>query len=166
MASIAALSVKSNLPSVAVRLFTHGAWSYVTSSRKSPILSDVMMPAGQPRTGDAAYADLLETTVGRDHVFRGRSFLASSSCHSLLTYAVQSRTYVGYRPSNRFHAADDLLNAFTTDGVPTMIPESLGYHHQYVCSTFSLRLQSNATFHTTIARASIGNLMNRVSRPS
>ena len=25
-------------------------------------------------------------------------------------------------------------NARLTDGVPTMVPESLGYHHQYVCS--------------------------------
>ena len=39
LASIAALSVKSNLPPAVVRLFTYGAWrfGYVTSSRKSPI---------------------------------------------------------------------------------------------------------------------------------
>jgi len=38
-----------------------------------------MRPAGQPRTGDAAYADLLETTFGREHIFRGRSFLLRGS---------------------------------------------------------------------------------------
>jgi len=68
LASIAAVSVKSNFPSVAIRLFTFG----------------------QPRTGDAAYADLLEAAVGRDHIFRA---------------------------------------VHTWDGVPTMIPECLGYHH-------------------------------------
>ncbi|KAH9961559.1 alpha/beta-hydrolase [Russula dissimulans] len=68
LASLAALSVKSNLPSARVRLFTYG----------------------QPRTGDAAYANLLETTIGND-IFRGRSL--------------------------QMH------------GVPTMIPEFLGYRH-------------------------------------
>jgi len=68
LASIAALSVKSNLPSAAVLLFTYG----------------------QPRTGDAAYADLVEDIVGRDKIFRA---------------------------------------VHTWDGVPTMVPETLGYHH-------------------------------------
>jgi len=67
LASLAALSVKSNLPSARVRLFTYG----------------------QPRTGDAAYANLLETTIGND-IFRA---------------------------------------VHTWDGVPTMIPEFLGYRH-------------------------------------
>jgi hypothetical protein len=48
LASLAALSVKSNIPWVAVRLFTFG----------------------QPRTGDAAFADLLESIVGRDNIYR------------------------------------------------------------------------------------------------
>jgi len=68
LASLAALSVKSNFPWMAVRLFTFG----------------------QPRTGDAAFADLLESIVGRDHIFRA---------------------------------------IHTWDGVPTMIPEKLGYRH-------------------------------------
>lgn len=68
LASIAALSVKSNFPSAAVRLFTYG----------------------QPRTGDAAYADLVEDIVGRNNIFRA---------------------------------------VHTWDGVPTMVPETLGYHH-------------------------------------
>ncbi|KAH9988438.1 Alpha/Beta hydrolase protein [Russula compacta] len=68
LASIAALSIKSNIPTAEVRLFTFG----------------------QPRTGDAAYADLLEITIGRDNIFRA---------------------------------------VHTWDGVPTMIPEALGYHH-------------------------------------
>jgi len=68
LASIASLSIMSNIPSATVRLFTYG----------------------QPRTGDAAYADLVEATVGGDNIFRA---------------------------------------VHTWDGVPTMIPESLGYHH-------------------------------------
>jgi len=68
LASIAALSVKSNIPSAAIRLFTYG----------------------QPRTGDAAYADLVEDVVGRNFIYRA---------------------------------------VHTWDGVPTMIPENLGYHH-------------------------------------
>ncbi|KAH9167547.1 alpha/beta-hydrolase [Lactarius sanguifluus] len=68
LASLAALSVKSNFPWVAVRLFTFG----------------------QPRTGDAEFADLLEAIVGRDNIFRA---------------------------------------VHTWDGVPTVIPEYLGYRH-------------------------------------
>ncbi|KAF8265526.1 Alpha/Beta hydrolase protein [Lactarius quietus] len=68
MAALAALSVRSNIPSAAVRLFTFG----------------------QPRTGDAAFADLLESMIGLDNIFR----------------------------------------AVHTKGiVPTVIPESFGYHH-------------------------------------
>jgi hypothetical protein len=29
--------------------------------------------AGQPRTGDAAFADLLESIVGRDNIYRGKA---------------------------------------------------------------------------------------------
>ncbi|KAN0116380.1 alpha/beta-hydrolase [Russula decolorans] len=72
LASIAALSVKSNFPSAAVRLFTYG----------------------QPRTGDAAYADLVEDIVGRNNIFRGK-----------------------------------FLFLRVPNGVPTMVPETLGYHH-------------------------------------
>lgn len=68
LASLAALSVKSNFPRVAARLFTFG----------------------QPRTGDAAFADLLESIVGRDNIYRA---------------------------------------VHTWDGVPTVIPEYLGYRH-------------------------------------
>lgn len=68
LASLAALSVKSNFPWVAVRLFTFG----------------------QPRTGDAAFADLLESIVGRHNIYRA---------------------------------------VHTWDGVPTVIPECLGYRH-------------------------------------
>jgi len=83
LASIAALSVKSNFPSAPVRLFTYG----------------------QPRTGDAAYADLLETTVGRDDIFRA---------------------------------------VHTWDGVPTMVPESLGYHH-HACEYWQFEEPPNSS---------------------
>lgn len=68
LASIAALSIKSNFPSAAVQLFTYG----------------------QPRTGNAAYADLVEDIVGHNNIFRA---------------------------------------VHTWDGVPTMVPETLGYRH-------------------------------------
>ncbi|KAI0279341.1 Alpha/Beta hydrolase protein [Russula aff. rugulosa BPL654] len=74
LASIAAVSVKSNIPSAAVRLFTYG----------------------QPRTGNAAYADLVEYIVGSNNIFRGK-FPSSARAQF--------------------------------DGVPTMVPENLGYHH-------------------------------------
>jgi len=45
---------------------------------------------GQPRTGDEAFADLVEDAIGREHVFRA---------------------------------------VHTWDGVPTVIPRSLGYQH-------------------------------------
>ncbi|KAH8996499.1 alpha/beta-hydrolase [Lactarius hatsudake] len=83
LASLAALSVKSNFPWVAVRLFTFG----------------------QPRTGDAAFADLLEAIVGRDNIFRGKGpfrYPAGPETQSL---------------------------AHLLDGVPTVIPEYLGYRH-------------------------------------
>jgi len=128
--------------------------------------SDRMMPAGQPRTGDAAYADLLETTFGREHIFRGRSFLLRGSI--LATDTRHSKPFIhGVPPCHpfiSFHAADDLLNTRMTDGVPTMIPESL----QYVCFHVSARNFSSGStqkqlFTTAAARASIGNSMNRVS---
>ena len=54
------------------------------------------MPAGQPRTGDAAYADLLETTVGREHIFRGRSFLLR---RAILAYMRRSKPFIHGVPS-------------------------------------------------------------------
>jgi hypothetical protein len=33
------------------------------------------MWAGQPRTGNAAYADLVEDIVGRNNIFRGKFLL-------------------------------------------------------------------------------------------
>ncbi|KAI0313943.1 Alpha/Beta hydrolase protein [Amylostereum chailletii] len=68
LASIASLSLKAHFPNTTVELFTYG----------------------QPRTGNARFADLLEDMVGSEHLYRG---------------------------------------VHTFDGVPTIIPESLGYRH-------------------------------------
>jgi len=68
LSSLAGLSMKSNFPSNNVQLYTFG----------------------QPRTGDAAYAALVDKTLGTGNVFRG---------------------------------------VHTTDGVPTIIPQTLGYRH-------------------------------------
>jgi len=54
-------------------------------------------PAGQPRTGDAGFADFLESIVGRDSIFRGKGYPAFL-CHVYLTYILnlKSRPYLGY----------------------------------------------------------------------
>ncbi|KAG1854376.1 Alpha/Beta hydrolase protein [Suillus tomentosus] len=49
IASIAALSIRNSFPDAALRLFTFG----------------------QPRTGDQSFAELVETLIGVDNVFRG-----------------------------------------------------------------------------------------------
>jgi len=49
IASIAALSIRNSFPDAALRLFTFG----------------------QPRTGDHSFAELVETLIGVDNVFRG-----------------------------------------------------------------------------------------------
>ena len=71
LASLAAISVKSNIPWAAVRLFTFGAcFFFYCSGRRLTVLEK---RAGQPRTGDAAFADLLESMIGRDNIFRGKA---------------------------------------------------------------------------------------------
>ncbi|VDC07553.1 unnamed protein product [Peniophora sp. CBMAI 1063] len=68
LAAIGGTLLKANATGAAVRVFTFG----------------------QPRTGDANFADLLDKLIGSDNVFRA---------------------------------------VHTWDGVPTIIPRSLGYHH-------------------------------------
>jgi predicted lipase len=68
LSSLAGLSMKSNFPTNPVQLYTFG----------------------QPRTGDAGYAALVDSTLGTGNVFRG---------------------------------------VHTTDGVPTIIPQTFGYKH-------------------------------------
>ena len=47
--------------------------------------------------------------------------------------------------------ANELSNAAgLTDGVPTMVPETLGYHHQYVCFT---SLKSDKKISHAISRS-------------
>ncbi|KAI6121842.1 Alpha/Beta hydrolase protein [Pisolithus sp. B1] len=68
IASIASIAIRNTYPATTARLYT----------------------IGQPRTGDPAYAALVEKMVGLENVYRGGS---------------------------------------SEDGVPTMIPTSLGYQH-------------------------------------
>ncbi|KAL5519683.1 hypothetical protein ACEPAH_1366 [Sanghuangporus vaninii] len=68
LASLCGLSLASNFPGTPLRVFTFG----------------------QPRTGDSAYADLVERLVGVDNIYRA---------------------------------------VHTYDGVPTLIPQALGYRH-------------------------------------
>lgn len=51
------------------------------------------------------------------------------------------------------------LMSVLTDGVPTMVPETLGYHHQYVCLT-SPTCQTTRT--PMVVHMSIGNSKNQV----
>ncbi|OCB91944.1 alpha/beta-hydrolase [Sanghuangporus baumii] len=68
LACLCGLSLASNFPGTPLRVFTFG----------------------QPRTGDSAYADLVERLVGVDNIYRA---------------------------------------VHTYDGVPTLIPQALGYRH-------------------------------------
>ncbi|KAH7928960.1 alpha/beta-hydrolase [Leucogyrophana mollusca] len=77
IASIGAISVKGSFPDAAIRLFTFGRDMHPQHS-------------GQPRTGNKAFATLVETMLDPTNIFR--------AVHSF-------------------------------DGVPTMIPTKLGYHH-------------------------------------
>lgn len=67
IACIAALSIKSSFPDVALRLFTYG----------------------QPRTGDPSFAELVETIIGVDNIFRG--------VHSFDGVPTMIPTKLGYR---------------------------------------------------------------------
>lgn len=42
--------------------------------------------AGQPRTGDAAFADLLESMIGRDNIFRGKAPISYCSTFLRLVF--------------------------------------------------------------------------------
>lgn len=54
--------------------------------------------AGQPRTGDAAFADLLESIVGRDNIFRGKARL---DCPTFPPRASDIRSDLKKKPSIR-----------------------------------------------------------------
>ena len=74
LASLAAISIKSNIPWAAIRLFTFGACFFLRSGEGYLLyLGNVFSHAGQPRTGDAAFADLLESIMGHDDIFRGKA---------------------------------------------------------------------------------------------
>lgn len=65
IASLCGLSLKVNFPEEDVKIYTFG---------ELPCLCDFSsskFSAGQPRTGDAPYATLVEQTVGLSNVFRG-----------------------------------------------------------------------------------------------
>ena len=83
LASLAAISIKSNIPWAAVRLFTFGACFFLRFGYLL-YLGNVFSHAGQPRTGDAAFADLLESIIGHDNIFRGKA----PSTNALHLYAL------------------------------------------------------------------------------
>ncbi|OJA16307.1 hypothetical protein AZE42_03374 [Rhizopogon vesiculosus] len=67
IACIAALSIRNSFPDIALRLFTFG----------------------QPRTGDAVFAELVEAMIGVDNIFR--------SVHSFDGVPTMIPTMIGYR---------------------------------------------------------------------
>lgn len=67
IACIAALSIRNSFPDAALRLFTYG----------------------QPRTGDPSFAELVETVIGMDNIFRG--------VHSFDGVPTMIPTKLGYR---------------------------------------------------------------------
>jgi hypothetical protein len=99
LASIASLSIMSNIPSATVRLFTYGALSPWLDSHVTRIRTCLcVIRTGQPRTGDAAYADLVEATVGGDHIFRGKYLYARPHFGHVELIAPSSRSYLGCHP--------------------------------------------------------------------
>ncbi|EDR11939.1 uncharacterized protein LACBIDRAFT_324227 [Laccaria bicolor S238N-H82] len=57
VASVAALTVRAAHPNVPLELYTYGQL--------------LLLQYGQPRTGNQAFATLVEKTIGVDHIFRG-----------------------------------------------------------------------------------------------
>ena len=67
LASLGGVSLASNFPGQPLLVYTFG----------------------QPRTGNPAYADLAESLIGVDNIFRGKvlSFLIEAQAHRLPTYS-------------------------------------------------------------------------------
>jgi len=66
---------------------------------------------GQPRTGDAAYADLVEDLVGRDFIFRGKFLILRNARYGQMSLIVlYSGTHLGCFFS---HVHSTLVNDLT-----------------------------------------------------
>ncbi|KAG2074105.1 alpha/beta-hydrolase [Suillus decipiens] len=90
IACIAALSIRNTFPNAALRLFTFG----------------------QPRTGDHSFAELVETVIGMDNIFRG--------VHSFDGVPTMIPTRLGYR-----HHATEYWQ-FTEPSAPRHVRKCVG----------------------------------------
>lgn len=106
LASVAGVSLKSNFPDVPLRMFTYG----------------------QPRTGNPGYATMVETLIGKENLYRGRSY-CFLCVFSIIIDGECSRPYKRFAIYGlRVYR---LLNTIiSADGVPTLVPRILGYQHQ------------------------------------
>jgi pimeloyl-ACP methyl ester carboxylesterase len=67
IASIAALSIKAALPNTPLKLYTYGG---LTSSMPELSKLTIVCTQGQPRTGNAVFASLVERRIGISNIFR------------------------------------------------------------------------------------------------
>jgi len=67
VASITALSIKAVVPNTPLKLYTYGG---LTSSVPELSKLTVVCDLGQPRTGNAAFASLVESRIGSSNIFR------------------------------------------------------------------------------------------------
>ena len=67
VASIAALSIKAAVPNTPLKLFTYGR---LASSMPELSKLTIVCTQGQPRTGNAMFASLVESRIGTNNIFR------------------------------------------------------------------------------------------------
>lgn len=71
LASIAGLSLKVNYPEIMLKLYTFGMFHLFFFFLRGSWSKLNRYSAGQPRTGNSAYAELVERTLGISNIFRG-----------------------------------------------------------------------------------------------
>ena len=108
--SFAALALKEAFPNKPIKLFTYGATSFDARTSRSSLS---IFAEGQPRTGNAAFASLVENRIGVNNIFR-----------AVHTYGTYSRNQIPIIWADK--------NVDNIDGVPTILFKSLGYRHLYV----------------------------------
>lgn len=109
LASLGGISLAQNFPGTPLRVYTFG----------------------QPRTGNPAYADLAESLIGVDNIFR------SKLCMLFLTFENRALMLIFQQRRHMvcaiiYDAVIQHFNIYLLDGVPTIPPTWLGYRHQYV----------------------------------
>lgn len=118
IAALGAISIKSALPSVPIKLFTFGVCSYWLCVGIS-----LIGLLGQPRVGNTSFADYVERLIGVNNIFRGAY---SFTKRLLLAKIYLSCSHLGFViPAPRSYLMSDCV----PDGVVTLPPQVLGYQH-------------------------------------